>query len=59
MRALTTSHLISSAWPVKNDAGEISMSKEAKQNAWAEHYEKLLDCTFSQVLISVARLHFH
>ena len=24
--------------PVKNDTGEMSMSKEAKQNAWAEHY---------------------
>ena len=23
--------------PVKNDAGEMSMSEEAKQNAWAEH----------------------
>ena len=28
--------------PVKNDAGEMSMSEEAKQNAWAEHYERLL-----------------
>ena len=25
--------------PVKNDAGEISLSEEAKQNAWAEHYD--------------------
>ena len=24
--------------PVKNDAGEMSMSEEAKQNAWASHY---------------------
>ena len=24
--------------PVKNDAGEMSMSEEAKQNVWAEHY---------------------
>ena len=23
--------------PVKNDAGEMSMSEEAMQNAWAEH----------------------
>ena len=48
--ALTTSRLISSALPtrkenvdvvgdkpVKNDAGEMSMSEEAKPNAWAEH----------------------
>ena len=29
--------------PVKNDTGEMSMSEEAKQNAWAEHYERLLN----------------
>ena len=29
--------------PVKDDAGEMSMSEEAKQNAWAEHYERLLN----------------
>ena len=28
---------------VKNDAEEMSMSKEAKQNVCAEHYEKLLN----------------
>ena len=28
---------------VKNDAWEMSMSEEAKQNAWAEHYERLLN----------------
>ena len=32
--------------PVKNDAGEMSMSEEAKQNAWAEHYERLLNVKF-------------
>ena len=32
--------------PVKNDTGEISMSEEAKQNAWAEHYERLLNVEF-------------
>ena len=32
--------------PVKNDAGEMSMSEEAKQNAWAEHYERLLRVEF-------------
>ena len=32
--------------PVKNDTGEMSMSKEAKQNAWAEHYERLLNVEF-------------
>ena len=31
---------------VKNDAGEMSMSQEAKQNAWAEHYERLLNVEF-------------
>ena len=29
--------------PVKNDTGEMSMSEEAKKNAWAEHYERLLN----------------
>ena len=29
--------------PVKNDDGEMSMSEEAKQNAWAEHYLRLLN----------------
>ena len=32
--------------PVKNDTGEVSMSEEAKQNAWAEHYERLLNVEF-------------
>ena len=32
--------------PVKNDAGEMSMSQEPKQNAWAEHYERLLNVKF-------------
>ena len=32
--------------PVKKDAGEMSMSEEAKQNAWAEHYERLLYVEF-------------
>ena len=32
--------------PVKNDAGEMSMSKEAKQNVLAEHYERLLNVEF-------------
>ena len=32
--------------PVKNDTGEMSMSQEAKQNAWAEHYERLLNVEF-------------
>ena len=32
--------------PVMNDAGEMSMSEEAKQNAWAEHYERLLNVEF-------------
>ena len=32
--------------PVKNDAGDMSMSEEAKQNAWAEHYERFLKDEF-------------
>ena len=32
--------------PVKNDTGEMSMSEEAKQNARAEHYERLLNVEF-------------
>ena len=32
--------------PVKNDAGELSMSDEAKQQAWLEHYERLLNVEF-------------
>ena len=32
--------------PVKNDTGEMSMSEEAKQNAWAEHYERLPNVEF-------------
>ena len=32
--------------PVKNDAGEMSMSEDSKQKAWLEHYERLLDVEF-------------
>ena len=32
--------------PVKNDAGGMSMSEEAKQNAWAEHYKRLINVEF-------------
>ena len=32
--------------PMKNDPGEMSMSEEAKQNACAEHYERLLNLEF-------------
>ena len=32
--------------PVKKDAGKMSMSEEAKQNAWTEHYERLLNVEF-------------
>ena len=31
--------------PVKNDAGEMSMSKDSKQ-AWFEHYQRLLNVEF-------------
>ena len=29
--------------PVKNDAGELSMSQDSKQKAWLEHYQRLLN----------------
>ena len=32
--------------PVKNDAGEMSMSKDSKQKAWLEHYQRLLNAEF-------------
>ena len=31
---------------MKNEVGEMSMSEEAKQNVWAEHYERLLNVEF-------------
>ena len=33
--------------PVKNDAGQLSLDKEAKKEAWKEHYERLLNVEFS------------
>ena len=32
--------------PVKNDAGEMSMSDDSKQKAWLEHYQRLLNVEF-------------
>ena len=32
--------------PVKNDAGEMSMSRHSKQKAWLEHYQRLLNVEF-------------
>ena len=32
--------------PVKNDAGEMSMSEDSKQKAWLEHYQRLLNVVF-------------
>ena len=32
--------------PVKNDAGEMSMSEDSKQKAWLEHYQRLLSVEF-------------
>ena len=32
--------------PVKNDAGEMSMSDDSKQKAWLEHYQRLLNIEF-------------
>ena len=31
---------------MKNDAGEMSMSKDSKQKAWLEHYRRLLSVEF-------------
>ena len=32
--------------PMKNDAGEMSMSEDSKQKAWLEHYQRLLNFEF-------------
>ena len=32
--------------PVKTDEGEMSMSEDSKQNAWLEHYQRLLNVEF-------------
>ena len=32
--------------PVKNDAGEMSVSDDSKQRAWLEHYQRLLNAEF-------------
>ena len=32
--------------PVKNDAGEMSVSDDSKQKAWLEHYQRLLNAEF-------------
>ena len=32
--------------PVKNDAGEMSMSEDSKRKAWFEHYQRLLNSEF-------------
>ena len=32
--------------PVRNDAGDMSTTEEAKQQAWLEHYERLLNVEF-------------
>ena len=32
--------------PVKNGAGEMSMSEDSKQKAWLEHYQRLLNVEF-------------
>ena len=32
--------------PMKNDAGEMSMSDDSKQKAWLEHYQRLLNAEF-------------
>ena len=32
--------------PVKNDAGEMSVSEDSKQKAWLEHYQRLLNVEF-------------
>ena len=32
--------------PVKNNAGEMSMSEDSKQKSWLEHYQRLLNIEF-------------
>ena len=31
---------------MKNDGGKMSMSKDSKQKAWLEHYQRLLNVEF-------------
>ena len=31
---------------LKNDAGEMSMSKDSTQKAWSEHYQRVLNVEF-------------
>ena len=38
--------------PVKNDAGEMSMSEDSKQKAWLEHYQRLLNVELTSQLQS-------
>ena len=33
---------------MKNDGGEMSMSKDSKQKAWLEHYRELLNVEFDR-----------
>ena len=33
---------------VKNDTGEMSMSEDLKQNAWLEHYQRLLNVSLTE-----------
>ena len=37
---------VASDKPMKNDAGELSMSEDSKQKAWLEHYQRLLNIEF-------------
>ena len=34
--------------PVKNDAGEMSMSEDSKPKAWLEHYQRLVNAEFDR-----------
>ena len=43
---LTDKNFLDFDKPVKNDAGELSMSDDSKQKAWLEHYQRLLNAEF-------------
>ena len=45
--------------PVKNDAGEMSMSEDTKQKAWLEHYQRLLNIEFDWDLSTTSRRPAH
>ena len=46
LQKYTTLQTVVGDKPVKNDAEEMSMSEDSKQNAWLQHYQRLLNAEF-------------